>query len=461
MDIEKEIRIAFEKLNYRSPLLNSKKNDIEIIIKKYVEQFYNNDYDFSKTEPLVITKNNKKRYLKHFTELDDGSISIESILCQCVKQILDKRFKPKFPNRNKIMENLFGLLKAVKQMSDFIIVKFDFKDFYNSISSDYVFNKILDKNITDRFENALVNEYVNKITFTFAGLSPSSTISEIISKEFDSKIIMELSDFGLIFYERYIDDCFLILNNHIDKNELQEILNNVLLNVYHDKNVRTKKKCKTKFQEKKFIYISKRDIKDKLISINFLGYEFYFSKEKNMIKLQYGITEEKRKKNENRILEFIHDFMNKSSNDYNNQELLLQRLLAFCSRTVYQIKLSNGIIWREKGFISNYRELRFLIEKGEIECQTKKFIQNTPIKYLIKANINIPKIMLNQLKKNNLCNNLNRYRTLLLVNNLGYDYQSLSNICKKVGIEANDSNGKKKKYSTLVREYLIKLKVGY
>ena len=52
-------------------------------------------------------------------------------------------------------------------------------------------------------------------------------------------------------------------------------------------------------------------------------------------------------------------------------------------------------------------------------------------------------------------------KTLLLINNVGYDYNALAKLCGKVGIKTFDQNGKKRSYTTLVREYLIRIKVGY
>ncbi len=100
-------------------------------------------YDFSRSESIVLMQNNgKKRFVKQFIE----RYSPESILCQCIKQILDRTFKIKYPNRNKSVRALFDVLKSVKQMADFTIIKYDFKDYFNSISAMYVYENILKRN---------------------------------------------------------------------------------------------------------------------------------------------------------------------------------------------------------------------------------------------------------------------------------------------------------------------------
>ena len=61
----------------------------------------------------------------------------------------------------------------------------------------------------------------------------------------------------------------------------------------------------------------------------------------------------------------------------------------------------------------------------------------------------------------NLFENMKRNKTILLVDNIGYDYSSLKNLCKQIDISDTDACGKKRGYGTLVRDYLIKVKVGY
>jgi hypothetical protein len=61
----------------------------------------------------------------------------------------------------------------------------------------------------------------------------------------------------------------------------------------------------------------------------------------------------------------------------------------------------------------------------------------------------------------NLFDNMKRNKTLLLVKHIGYDYQALVKLCDSIGINGTDSKGVKRGYGTLVRDYLIKTKVGY
>ena len=131
MDIERSVRhIAAS--NY-----DIKKTDQEIldIITSGNTALSANAYNFDNLSTIVLNQNGKKRIVKKY----DDVFSVENVLCQHIKHVLDREFKVKYPNRNKTIRSLFGYISAAKQMTNFTVVKFDFKDYYNSVSSIYVF----------------------------------------------------------------------------------------------------------------------------------------------------------------------------------------------------------------------------------------------------------------------------------------------------------------------------------
>lgn len=83
--------------------------------------------------------------------------------------------------------------------------------------------------------------------------------------------------------------------------------------------------------------------------------------------MTYGITEEKRKKYCRRVGKLIKLYNDPASPDYRDVELLRQRLRAFTSRVVYVSKYSSGNVWKVKGFISNYSELRYFEDNKTLE----------------------------------------------------------------------------------------------
>lgn len=461
MSIEKEIERAVKRtiaLDKDTPPKSAAEQ--EQIISDIKDALNNSTFNFENSKSLMLNQSGKKRLVKQY----DNLYSPENILCQSIKQILDRAFKIKYPNRNKTTRTLFSVLSAAIQMSDFTIVKFDFKDYFNSVSSIYVFEKYLKYNILDRHEIDLIKAFVYSTKYAYAGLCTSNAIAEIIAGYFDEAVKQMFFSNGIIYYERYIDDSILILNEHMEETEVKEKLETVLLNIFHDETIKAPK-CHTKFNKKKFKYISRRKILKGGCSVDFLGYEFWLSANgKAKIEIKYGITDDKRKKYEDRIDKLISSYTDPSSPDYNKMELLRHRIAAFSSREVYMTKHFRSNIWRVKGFISNYGELRYFLDTGLIENNTEQYLKNMIDDAFDRAKIDKPYFLMGGAKLNcgyNLYGNMKANKTILLVDRIGYDYKSLVALCKQVGINSTDANGKRRGYGTLVRDYLIKIRVGY
>ena len=461
MSIEKEIERAVKRtiaLDRTTP----SKSDAEQakIISDVKAAFDNSTFHFENLKSLILSQRGKKRLVKQYDDL----YSPENILCQSIKQILDRSFKIKYPNRNKTTRTLFSVLSATIQMLDFTIVKFDFKDYFNSISSIYVFEKYLKYNIPDRHEIDLIKAFVYSTKYAYAGLCTSNAIAEIIAEYFDEAVKQMFFSNGVIYYERYIDDSILILNEHMEETEVKEKLEAILLNIFHDETIKAPK-CHTKFNEKKFKYISRRKILSGSCSVDFLGYEFFLSPTgKEKVEIKYGITEDKRKKYEDRIDKLILSYTDSTSPDYSKLELLRHRIAAFSSREVYMTKHFRSNIWRVKGFISNYGELRNFLDTGLVEASTESYLKNMINDAFDRAKISTPYFVMGESKSNggyNLYANMKRNKTILLVERIGYDYKSLVALCNQIGINNTDTNGKRRGYGNLVRDYLIKVKVGY
>ena len=452
MDIERAVRhIAAN--NY-----DVKKTDQEIldIINSVNTAISANAYNFDDLSTIVLNQNGKKRVVKKYEDI----FSVENVLCQHIKHVLDREFKVKYPNRNKVIRSLFSYIAAAKQMTNFTVVKFDFKDYYNSVSSIYVFEKYIKPKIKDRFELELINDFVYKTKYAYAGLCTSNVIAEIVAKDFDREIRNEFLAKGLLFYERYIDDCILILNENTKQADIQSLLDKILKKVFDNISSNDIAKCKTKFNAGKFQFLSKKALTANPVVIDYLGYEFSFSKSaSDIIEVVYGITLTKQQKYRKRLDKIISLYIDPSSPDYKDLELLRHRILAFSSRVVYINKHFNRDVWKVKGFISNYGELRYLLDTSSVSAGTKHFLQNMIRDAFLNNSVSLPYFM--KPKGYNLFENMKRNKTILLVDNIGYDYSSLINLCKQIDILSTDAYGKKRGYGTLVRDYLIKVKVGY
>ena len=114
MGIEIEIERAVKRtvaLDKDSPTKSD--SEQERIISDVKSALDNSTFNFENTMSLMLNQNGKKRLVKQYDDL----YSPENILCQSIKQILDRVFKVKYPNRNKTTRTLFSVLSATIQMS--------------------------------------------------------------------------------------------------------------------------------------------------------------------------------------------------------------------------------------------------------------------------------------------------------------------------------------------------------
>lgn len=458
MELDIEIEKAVRKIVYGEKNERLTEEEINELIADVRESANKKSYNFAKMNSLVINQHDKKRQVKQYAD----NRSIENVLSQCIKQIIDKTCKIKYPNRKMVMKSLFGVIKGITSMIDFTIYKFDFKDFFNTISTEYVYEKYLKSRILDRNELNLIKTYSAQTKYTYAGLKPSNSFAEIIGKAFDEGVLEKFFDRGLIYYERYVDDCIIVFNQNISEVKLKSELLQILNITFFDDKVSCSKQCKTKFNNRKSSYVSRRTLLTGNSKFDYLGYQFTFFPKGNetqkKIEVQYGISKAKQEKYQKRINGFVKsykDIANPSRMDFN---LLRLQVLGFTCREVYVDKKQKNETWVEKGIISNYSELRYL-ESNKIDEETNSFLAKCVYRAFNENKVTVPSYA--RVGKYNLSENLKRNRTFVLVEHIGYDYKSLSRLCEKIGIEKIDARGHKKNYEILVQEFLIKIKVGY
>ena len=288
--IKKELTKIVEYYNSQF-LENQRKTDeeltsiIETIYSKIIEQ----DFDLSAFTPMKLTQNNKKREVYRYAEW-----AVEYFLCVYLKRCLDKKFRIKYSNRNEQIHLLFSTLSSLRNMKDYVIVKFDFENFFESISSEYVYKKHIQGVQLTRFQQDIFNRFVKDCRYCYAGINTSNVFAEIITQYYDRLILQKFKDRGLIFYKRYVDDGILIFNKYINKDEVHDIIETCIETIFRDQNIVTKESCMTKINENKFRYISMRTLDDTGANFNFLGYDFHLSTLDNKkTQIKYGITSEK------------------------------------------------------------------------------------------------------------------------------------------------------------------------
>jgi hypothetical protein len=311
-----------------------------------------------------------------------------------------------------------------------------------------IFEKYIKNSLLKRQDKDIFSKFCNAFQYCFAGLQTSNAMTEIACEEFDVVFKARLNEYGVIYFERYVDDMLIILNKYISESDFYTILEKTISLVFENSKVTVNKR--------KSFYISRRNLINKS-KFDFLGYLFMLEKLQNAndtsIIFTYGITEAKLKKYTSRIRQTLIDF--KKNKDI---ELLRLRIKLFSVRIVYSIVKHDDCVWITRGLINNYSELRFYLDN--LENETRKFLKGIYFKLMRELNIKIPYFMKpaqgqREASIYNLYSNLERYRSIVFDERIGTRRQDLFHEIQKI----KPSYRGKKKYYQLVDDYLILLKI--
>lgn len=405
-------------------------------------------YDFSSFSREVYSQSGKKRVIYSFPKL-----SVENMLSHYLKQQLDRAFHIKYASRRKIINLLFNTLVATKNMNDFVIVRADFKSFFDSVKSEYVYEKYILPSIIKREDKQLLEKYVENFKYCYAGLCLSNGMTEIVCKDFDIVLKARLSEYGVFFYERYVDDMLIMFNNYISENRIKNIIRETIIEVFGSCPVRLSS------SPGKFSYISRRNLVSSQ-NFNFLGYEFFILKTVNgrrdeIIDFEYGIAEKKRTKYSNMI---ERAFINYKLTG--NDEVFRQQLKIFSSRVVIARQIfGSNFDWLTKGVIANYNELQNVCHYLNVD--TKTFLSDLFYqllrKYDIKRPYFLPKRTSNEESIYNLYSNMKRNRSLLFEESIGVPKEVVLEWIHKID-PFYSAYGKD--YYRIVVEYLEMIKIN-
>lgn len=184
--------------------------EIDLLADDIKKNITNQLYDFSSYEKDIFTQQGKKRVVYSYPNL-----STEAVLCQYLKKQIDRNFHINYASRNRIMNVFFNILPVIKDMNDFVIIRADFKSFFDSVLSMHVYDRYIKESIVLRRDKEILEQYMKEFKYCYAGLCLSNGLTEIVCREFDSRIRAHLSKYGMFFYERYVDDILLITNKYI------------------------------------------------------------------------------------------------------------------------------------------------------------------------------------------------------------------------------------------------------
>lgn len=458
MEINKELRRIAEYQNSILPRHEKKTVEaLDVIVNNAIDSYENHRFDFKSFVRLNLNQNGKHRRVIMYK-----SFSPEELLCIFLKRMLDRKFHISYPNRNEYIRTLFDTSAALKDMSDYTIFKFDFSDFFNSVSSEYVYYKYIQRATLERYQDQLLSDFVHATKYTFAGLNTSNILCEIIAQDFDRCLIQKFSEYGIILYKRYIDDGIIILNRYVEQSKCLLLVSDVIKEVFFSPLNFKFSPCKTALNSSKIKYIAGRHlvVGGAATTFDFLGYEFELTKIKvgkgkqEKTAFRYGITQAKIDKYTQKVEDIVKEY---ATSPHKDIELLRHRIKAFTQRSVYQINHYKSVIWKNKGFIANYCELRFRM--NSLTNATEDFLKNVVLKAFFNQGVSLPYFLKGNKKESiyNLYNNMQNYRTQLFVELIGINLETLKKMCKQIGVDVSGEKG----YDGLVRDYLIKVKVGH
>ena len=170
-------------------------------------------------------------------------------------------FNVRFPGRHNIINELFDFLRVCVSLSDFTIVRFDFKKFFYSVSTAFVYNEYIKNSSLKRWEKDIISDLCLEVKKCIPGISIFNYFIEIVSREFDHEIHSTLGKEGLIFYRRYVDDGILIFNCSILETQIEDKLKNIIEKIFHNKETLNK----VRIQKEKNIRIRLTSLSRKFI----------------------------------------------------------------------------------------------------------------------------------------------------------------------------------------------------
>lgn len=424
-------------------------SDVDAATAIFVDEVQRENYNFANYNREIFTQQGKKRVVYSYPKL-----SCEDILCQYLKRQLDKSFQIRYASRSKIMNILFNILPVVKDMNDFVIIRADFKSFFDCVLTEHVYSKYIQESLISRADKDILEQYVSTFKHCYAGLCLSNGMTEIVCRDFDERIKAKLAKVGVFFYERYVDDLLIITNRYISKDDFLQLINTTIREVFG--------KCQVKLStsQGKFSYINRRNM-SAISKFNFLGYDFQLSevtKTKNNktykeIQFKFGITEKKRRKYKGIIEKAFIQYKNDR-----NMELLRQRIKIYSSRVVIARTIgSSSFDWLTKGVVSNYNELRYHMDS--LLPDTNSFMKNLYFDLLRQYGCQIP-FFLKQSTTNPsiycIYSNMSRNRTIMFEKNIGVSETTVIKWIRKLNPMYNAFG---KDYYRIVVDYLDLIKV--
>ncbi|ACK61740.1 TPA: hypothetical protein ACGW6Y_003979 [Bacillus cereus] len=345
--------------------------------------------------------------------IDKSQIRIEEqIVLDYYKSLLNRYCNIKFPNRSYIMTELMNLMPILHKYYAYTIYKFDFKEFFYSISPKKSFEYICDSVNLKTSEFTFLKNYTKENVELIPGIGLHNSLVELNGNYFDIEMKKAFKE-GFLYYARYVDDCILILDEKVARDKIEKTVSNLM------------KKC---FGNKIDIHPDKTEhyqSGDRNYKINYLGYVFEKGQSAKK-QFKFGIAEKKLNKYKKQIEKIVLEYAGN-----NDIEMLSFKLELLFKRVVYYgtRKNSNKYRWQVRGISDSYKELkRFMKNNADYEkitSTTDKFFCKSIEESFGRNGILIPAKIKNQLENKKFISCFLNNQALLLHPKLGLNHGNL------------------------------------
>ncbi len=274
---EKKILLAIDEW------CNKHKIEDEEVIKNLKEdlitKYHQNKYDFSNYNKYVLVQKNKKRLIVNYLRRNE-ILTLETVLDMVVRNSIREYYNCGGTNRKKIKRKICSSINKIKN-DDFTIILCDFKKFHSTVSNEYVYEKYIRRlNLTSE-EHKILKQRCSLFPYCLTGNCLTEMFCRVLLRDFDRAIKKYFKPHNIVYYQRWVDDCIIILNKQVNKEKVLKILDKCV-KILKDERINKNLKFpnRVKLNKNKFVHILSSD--KEVREFKFLGKTYLLDENNNI-----------------------------------------------------------------------------------------------------------------------------------------------------------------------------------